>query len=61
VAGLAQHLEFTGTVFTVDTRPFWRDGSVSPSNFGYHWSHNGETHFLIGDAMGQGMKDLLTP
>jgi len=53
--------EFTGTVFTVDTRPFWRDSTVSPSNFGYHWNHNGETHFLIGDAMGEGMETMLTP
>jgi alpha-galactosidase len=61
VANPALHPEFAGTVFTVDTRPFWRDASVSPSNFGYHWNHNGETHYLIGKGMGQGMTNLLSP
>ena len=61
VADPGQHPEFDGTVFTVDTRPFWRDSSVSPSDFGYHWNHNGEAHFLIGKGMGDGMVDLLTP
>lgn len=56
-----KHQEFAGTVFTVDTRPFWRDATVSPSNFGYHWNHNGETHYLIGKAMGEGMIKLLGP
>ena len=31
----------------------------SPSNFGYHWNHNGETHYLIGEAMGKAMLTLL--
>jgi hypothetical protein len=61
VADPARHPEFTGTVFTADTRPFWRDSTVSPSNFGYHWNHNGESHFLIGGAMGQGVVSLLNP
>jgi hypothetical protein len=52
---------FAGNVFTTDTRPFWRDASVSPSNFGYHWNHNGETHYLIGKGMGQGMVSMLPP
>jgi alpha-galactosidase len=61
VADPAKHPEFAGTVFTTDTRPFWRDASVSPSNFGYHWNHNGETHYLIGKGMGQGMTNMLSP
>jgi hypothetical protein len=40
------------------------DGTIthshSPSNFGYHWNHNGESQFLNGTAMGQKMVDLLT-
>ena len=61
VANPVKHPEFAGTVFTTDTRPFWRDASVSPSNFGYHWNHNGETHYLIGKGMGQGMISILPP
>jgi alpha-galactosidase len=59
VADPARYPEFAGTVFTAETRDFWREAEVSPSDFGYHWNHNGETHFLIGDAMGRGMLDLL--
>jgi alpha-galactosidase len=59
VADAAEHPEFEGTVETTDTRPFWRDGAVSPSNFGFHWNHNGESQFLNGRAMGRAMVDLL--
>ena len=24
----------------------------------HHWNHNGETHYLIGKSMGQGMTNL---
>jgi hypothetical protein len=50
-----------GSVFTVDTRPYWRDSTQSPSSFGYHWNHNGESHFLVGKNMGDSMVNLLTP
>jgi alpha-galactosidase len=60
VANPALYPQFAGTVWTTDTRSFWRDASVSPSNFGYHWNHNGETHYLIGKTMGQGMTNLLS-
>lgn len=43
----------------VDTRPFWRDEEHSPSNFGYHWNHNGLTHYLIGAGMGQAMLQII--
>lgn len=59
VADPAKHTEFKGNVAVVDTRPFWRDATVSPSNFGFHWNHNGETHYLIGEAMGNAMIILL--
>ena len=61
VANPANHPEFKGTVVTDDTRYYWRDASVSPSNFDYHWNHNGESHYLIGKGMGEGMTRILPP
>jgi len=26
---------------------------------GYHWNHNGESHYLIGEAMGKAVLELL--
>lgn len=60
VADPAKHPEFKGNVFTVDTRPFHRTMEQSPSGFGYHWNHNGETHYLMGEAMGEAMIKLMT-
>ena len=54
-----RHPEFAGTVISVETRDFKRSTEQSPSHFGYHWNHNGETHFLIGQAMGEAMVTLL--
>jgi len=51
--------EFKGNVAAVDTRPFWREELQSPAGFGYHWNLNGETHYLIGEGMGQAMVKLL--
>ncbi|MDA7888233.1 Ig-like domain-containing protein [Akkermansiaceae bacterium] len=51
--------EFDGNVFAADTRDFWRESSVSPLDQGYHWNQNGETLYLLGEAMGEGMKVLL--
>jgi len=56
---VAKHPEFRGTVITVDTRPFQRSVEESPSHFGYHWNHNGETHYLIGESMAKAMLELL--
>jgi len=50
---------FEGTVAAVETRPFWRPPEVSPSGQGYHWCHNAETHYLIGEAMGRAMVRML--
>ena len=58
VADPARHPEFAGNVKTIDTRPFWRDASVSPSNQGYHYNHNAETYMLVGDALGRAMVEL---
>ncbi|MEM7013672.1 MAG: sialate O-acetylesterase [Verrucomicrobiota bacterium] len=51
--------EFAGSITSVETRPFKRSKEESPSGFGYHWNHNAESHFLVGDAMGQAMVELL--
>ena len=59
VADAQRYPQFAGTVATVDTRPFWRDQTQSPSGFGYHWNHNGVTHWEIGTAMGRAMLELL--
>lgn len=50
-----KHPEFAGSVATIETRGFKRADSESPSGFGYHWNHNAESHFLVGEAMGQAM------
>lgn len=42
----------------VDARPFWRERSESPSGFGYHWNHNGVSHYLIGAGMGKAYLEL---
>jgi hypothetical protein len=53
--------EFDGNVKAINTQGFWRDASVSPitsGNQGFHWNQNGETLFLIGDAMGDEMATM---
>jgi hypothetical protein len=55
----AKHPEFKGTVASVETRGFDRTMDQSPSNFGYHWKHNGESHFLVGQAMAEAMLGLM--
>jgi len=59
LADPVRYPEFDGNVFAADTRNFWRDSTVSPVNQGFHWNQNGETLYLIGEAMGNGMKSLL--
>lgn len=58
-AAVAQHKEFKSNVAFVGTRAFWRPMEISPSAQGYHWNSSGETYYLIGDAMGGAMIDLL--
>ena len=59
VGDASKHPAFKGTVTSVDTRPFKRTKEQSPSGFGYHWNHNGETHYLVGKSMGDAMVKLL--
>jgi len=43
-------------VVAEETRSFWRDMRYSPvPSQGYHWGHNAESYWLIGQAMGTGM------
>lgn len=57
-AAAAERDEFKGTAAFVSTRNFWREKEDSPANQGYHWNCNGETYYLIGEAMGQAMLKL---
>jgi len=50
--------EHKGNVKTVEARDFWREPGESPKNQGYHYNHNGETYFLVGDALGRAMVEL---
>ncbi len=57
-AAVAEYRQFQGNVACVATKAFWRDKEVSPTGQGYHWNTNVETHYLIGEAMGNAMKKL---
>lgn len=57
--GKGKYPEFKGNVKSIDARPFWRDASVSPVNQGYHYNHNAETYYEVGDALGRAMAELL--
>jgi hypothetical protein len=59
MANAGKHPRFKGNVAVVDTRPMWRDETVSPSNFGYHWNHNGYTHYEMCAGMGMAILKLL--
>ncbi len=44
----------------VPTQDFARPRELSPNiGHGHHWYGNAESYFLIGDALGEGMKQLL--
>jgi hypothetical protein len=53
--------EFKGNVRFVETHDFVRKPEDSPNpSHGHHEFGNAETYFLVGNALGQGMKDLLS-
>lgn len=58
-AAVAARPEFQGNVAFVSTKAFWRPKEISPSGQGYHWNSNAETYYLIGEAMGEAMKQFL--
>jgi hypothetical protein len=44
----------------IKTTDFARPAELSPNTgHGHHWFGNAESYFLIGDALGEGMKKLL--
>ncbi len=56
----AERNELGGNVSFVPTTAFARPKEDSPNvGHGHHWFGNAESYFLIGDALGQGMLDLL--
>jgi hypothetical protein len=60
VANATKYPEFEGTVASVETRDFYRDKiPVSPGDQIYHWNNNCESYWLIGQAMGEAMIDLI--
>ena len=58
-AAVAKHKEFKGNVAFVGTKDFFRPKEQSPSGQAYHWNTNAETYYLIGDAMGKAMLQLM--
>jgi hypothetical protein len=59
-ASAAAHPEFNNTVKFVATTDFARPAEDSPNTgHGHHWFGNAESYFLIGNALGEGMVDLL--
>ncbi len=57
----AERPEFKGTVLFVETHDFVRKPEDSPNpGHGHHEFGNAETYFLVGDALGKGMKRLLS-
>ena len=57
---VSQRPEFKGTVATAETRDFWRSREQHGGNKqGVHWHANGESYWLIGEAMGREMVGLL--
>jgi hypothetical protein len=45
----------------VETHDYVRAEEDSPTGEGYHEFKNGETYFLIGNALGEGMMKLVGP
>lgn len=52
--------EFKGNVAGVETRSFTRTKEQSPSGQGFHWNRNWESFYLIGEAMGKAMIELIS-
>ena len=60
-ANPVMHPELAGTVFTVDTRPFDYGVLLGPTpSQEFHWYHNAQSYFNVGQSMGLGMLSLLT-
>ncbi len=55
----SKYPELGPKVLTVETRDFWRSPEVSPKDQGFHYNQNAETYMLVGEALGNGMLQLL--
>jgi len=52
--------EFTGSVATVETRDFYRSQEkFGGNNQTIHWNGNGESYWLMGEAMGRAMVEMM--
>ncbi len=59
-AAAAERPEFAGNVVFIPTHDFVRKPEESPNpGHGHHEFGNAETYFLVGDALGKGMKRLV--
>jgi alpha-galactosidase len=57
---VSKHPEFKDAAATVETRDFYRpQDPYGGNNQGIHWHANGESYWLVGEAMGRGMLGLL--
>jgi len=58
-ADAAARPDFKGSVLFVETHDFVRKPEDSPNTgHGHHEFGNAETYFLVGDALGRGMKKM---
>jgi alpha-galactosidase len=52
--------EFKGSAAAVETRDFWRaQEKFGGNNQAIHWNGNGESYWLVGEAMGRAMVKLM--
>ncbi|MDP4240790.1 MAG: sialate O-acetylesterase, partial [Bacteroidota bacterium] len=58
-ADAAADPQFSGNVALVDSRPFWKDSLRSPAREIHHYNRNAGTYFLMGNAAGHTMINLL--
>ena len=57
---IAKRPEFKGNAATTETRDFYRPQEKFGGNKqGIHWHGNGESYWLMGEAMGRDMVKLL--
>uniref|UniRef100_A0A6U6FT91 Sialate O-acetylesterase domain-containing protein n=2 Tax=Odontella aurita TaxID=265563 RepID=A0A6U6FT91_9STRA len=60
VANRTKYPEFAGNVASVETRNYLREPKPhSPSDFDYHWNNNAESLWLVGEAMGKAMVEMV--
>jgi hypothetical protein len=57
--GTGKYPDFKGNVRSVDVRKMWPAENESPSKQGYHYYHNAQAYYDVGDALGHAMAELL--